>query len=194
MGSGWQCVVIDPGHGGKDQGAIGKHNVTEAELNLLIALKVEQYLARMGYPVVLTRKEDTYVSLEERAAVSANHSGCVFLSIHCNASTTPSARGYEIWMQHPERATATASATLASCLNTWFGIATGLSQRGVKYQCDKEKEFYVLRKPQVPSVLVECGFVTNDTECFLLEQEWFREKCAFGILIALEKFLTLGLT
>jgi N-acetylmuramoyl-L-alanine amidase len=98
LGLGVSRVVIDPGHGGHDPGAIsGK--VTEADLVLDIALRLEKLLlARPGIEVVLTRRTDTYVPLEERTAIANRERADLFLSIHANASRRKEARGIETYI------------------------------------------------------------------------------------------------
>ncbi|MBI2222291.1 MAG: N-acetylmuramoyl-L-alanine amidase [Acidobacteria bacterium] len=97
LGLGVARVVVDPGHGGHDPGAIA-HRVTEAQLVLDVALRLEKLLLKQrGGDVVLTRRADVFVPLEERTAL-ANRSGAdLFLSIHANASENTSARGVETY-------------------------------------------------------------------------------------------------
>ena len=90
-------VVIDPGHGGHDPGAKTK-GLTEADLVLDVALRLEQLLAKQdGFEVVLTRRVDTFVPLEERTAIANREGADLFLSIHANASTNSAARGVETY-------------------------------------------------------------------------------------------------
>jgi N-acetylmuramoyl-L-alanine amidase len=97
LGLGVSRIVIDPGHGGHDPGAKGR-GVTEAELVLDIALRLEKLLAKLpGIEVVLTRREDQFVSLQERTAIANREGADLFLSIHANASGVASARGVETY-------------------------------------------------------------------------------------------------
>jgi N-acetylmuramoyl-L-alanine amidase len=97
LGLGISRIVIDPGHGGHDPGAQVR-GLNEAELVLDIALRLEQLLSREpGVGVVLTRRSNTYVALEQRTAIANRSSADLFLSIHANASATPSARGFETY-------------------------------------------------------------------------------------------------
>lgn len=97
LGLGVSRIVIDPGHGGRDPGALGK-GVSEAELVLDIALRLEKLLARQpGVEVVLTRRTDAYVPLEERTAIANREQADLFLSIHANASRNVQARGVETY-------------------------------------------------------------------------------------------------
>ncbi|NPA79651.1 MAG: N-acetylmuramoyl-L-alanine amidase [Thermotogae bacterium] len=95
-------VVIDPGHGGKDAGAVG-NGYREKDINLSVALKVAALLREKGYRVILTRSKDRYVSLYSRARL-ANRSGAhLFVSIHCNASRDPNASGMETYFLSESR-------------------------------------------------------------------------------------------
>src|SRR5205085_9400969 len=86
-------IVIDPGHGGHDPGARGK-SITEAELVLDIALRIEKLLQKVeGTEVILTRHTDEFVPLQERTAIANREGADLFLSIHANASPTASAHG-----------------------------------------------------------------------------------------------------
>jgi len=97
LGLGVTRIVIDPGHGGHDPGARG-NGISEAELVLDVAKRLEELLAReQEFEVVLTRRTDAYVALEERTALANKNSADLFLSIHANASTAPSARGIETY-------------------------------------------------------------------------------------------------
>jgi N-acetylmuramoyl-L-alanine amidase len=97
LGLGVARIVIDPGHGGHDPGALGKR-INEADLVLDIALRLEKLLARQpGVEVVLTRRTDVYVPLEERTAIANREGADLFLSIHANASRNRQARGVETY-------------------------------------------------------------------------------------------------
>ena len=89
-------VVLDPGHGGHDPGAMGK-GLNEADLTLDVALRLEALLQAEGLEVVLTRRTDVYVPLEERTAIANRENADLFLSIHANASRNTSAQGVETY-------------------------------------------------------------------------------------------------
>ena len=98
LGLGVSRIVIDPGHGGKDPGAPGS-KTTEAAVVLDVALRVEKILAAEGgVEVVLTRRTDTFVPLEERTAMANNHAADLFLSIHANSSRNRKAAGVETYI------------------------------------------------------------------------------------------------
>lgn len=90
-------VVIDPGHGGRDAGAIGPHGVREKDVALAIARDLAQRLRALGFSVILTRKNDSYVSLDERTRIANQARADLFVSIHCNAARRRTLSGVETW-------------------------------------------------------------------------------------------------
>ncbi len=96
LGLGVARIVIDPGHGGQDPGAQGK-NLNEADLTMDVSLRLEKLLQQDGFDVVLTRRTDVYVPLEERTAIANRENADLFLSIHANASRNEAARGVETY-------------------------------------------------------------------------------------------------
>ncbi|MEO0088757.1 MAG: N-acetylmuramoyl-L-alanine amidase [candidate division WOR-3 bacterium] len=96
---GIKLVVIDPGHGGKDPGAIGKMGTKEKDLNLKIARKLKKYLEKYGLDVILTRNSDIFLSLSERAKIANDNKADLFISIHCNSAPKKNsyASGFEVY-------------------------------------------------------------------------------------------------
>jgi N-acetylmuramoyl-L-alanine amidase len=90
-------VVIDPGHGGHDSGALGPSGKKEKDVSLAISKKVAQQLRDAGLEVLLTRDKDTFVRLEDRASFANDHRGDLFISIHCNSATSRKLRGIETY-------------------------------------------------------------------------------------------------
>lgn len=90
-------VVVDPGHGGRDTGAIGPHGVREKDVALAIARAMAQRLRALGFTVILTRKDDSYVSLDERTRIANQARADLFVSVHCNAARRRTLSGVETW-------------------------------------------------------------------------------------------------
>jgi N-acetylmuramoyl-L-alanine amidase len=91
-------IVIDPGHGGKDPGAVGPHGLAEKDVNLLLAQELAEILRESyGYEVLLTRMDDTFIPLEERAKLANRCDADLFISLHCNASTSSKLKGFEVY-------------------------------------------------------------------------------------------------
>jgi N-acetylmuramoyl-L-alanine amidase len=97
LGLKYRRVVIDAGHGGHDTGAIGPSGVREKDVALAIALKLKERLLALGLDVMLTRDDDTYVHLEERASIANTAKGDLFISVHCNAAPRKELRGIETY-------------------------------------------------------------------------------------------------
>lgn len=97
-----RLVILDPGHGGADEGAVA-HGMRESDLNLDVALRTRAYLEGQGIPVRLTREEDSFLSLQARADMANRHPESLFVSIHFNAFRDPSVHGLETFLLAPDR-------------------------------------------------------------------------------------------
>jgi N-acetylmuramoyl-L-alanine amidase len=144
LGLGISRIVIDAGHGGHDPGAKGK-SVTEAELVLDVALRLEKLLQKVpGVEVILTRRTDEFVVLEERPAIANRESADLFLSIHANASTNAQARGIETYFQNfanPQSAAAVAArenATSALAMGALPDVVKAIARNN---KVDESREF-----------------------------------------------------
>lgn len=174
-------IVLDPGHGGKDPGAVnGKYH--EADANLAIAKKVGAKLKAKGYNVKYTRTKDVYFSLEERCRMSNKWDADIFVSIHCNAATNKEASGIETWRYS---SVGRMTKNLAENVQTKLISATGWKDRGVK----KSSTLYVLKKTVASAILVEAGFISTDAECKKLFSETWQNKIANGIVRGIERTL-----
>jgi len=172
-------VFIDAGHGGSDPGTVW-YGFQEKTANIDIALRVKAKLEAGGFYVYMTRTGDIARTLDERVAL-ANASGAdIFISIHNNASISPAANGTETyWCSNG----VSGSSQLANFIQTNVVSAAGRVSRGVK-----TADFRVIKYTKMPAALVECAFVSNQTECSLLKTPEFREKLASGIYQGIRKF------
>ena len=193
-------IVLDPGHGGSEPGAVGPSGLTEATVNLDIAHRAARRLRELGASVVLTRSSDVRVTLQSRAAIATALRPLAFLSIHHNAAPvgTSDRPGSELYHQlaSPE------SKRLAGLL--WEEYQQELAPFGVDWavgdqpgararqSIDTGDDFYgVLRRTQgVPAVLSEAAFISNPAEDALLGTESFREAEAKAIADAFVRFVT----
>lgn len=174
-------VCIDPGHGGHDPGAVGG-GVKEKDIALSVAKQIGAYLEVWGYAVMLTREDDTFVSLSGRAVKANSWGADLFISVHCNSAGDESANGMEVYV-HTTRSAASTRA--ANAIYDRLLPASGLRGRGVK-----AKDLAVLRETKMPAVLVELGFVSNpDDRAKLTYSAWQDDAAkaiADGILEALK--------
>jgi N-acetylmuramoyl-L-alanine amidase len=169
-----KVIVLDPGHGGSDSGAQAS-GIIEKELNLDIALRTKSLLENAGFSVIMTRTTDTYVSLAGRAAIANISNADIFISIHGNAFNR-SARGVEtFWYGKFEKAN---SMRLANLLQNNVVSKTNISNRRVA-----EGNFHVIRETEIPSALVEVGFIDNPSDAAKLKQSKYRQLAAEGIML-----------
>lgn len=175
-------VVIDPGHGGSDVGAEygGRY---EKDDNLALALLVEEKLDAMGIEALLTRDDDSYISLEKRCRIANRKQAQLFVSLHRNSAA--GANGVEIWVSSEEPE---ADVELAQCILDGLDAA-GISQnRGVKSgYAQGSGNYYVNSHTDMPSCLVELGFINSDADNALYDKNL--EVYAEAIAKAIEKSL-----
>jgi N-acetylmuramoyl-L-alanine amidase len=160
-------VVIDAGHGGSDRGGIPGQRIPEKEMTLDVAQRLKTLLATSGYRVVMTRDSDVFVPLPTRVAIANSYANAIFVCIHFNSAKRMGAGGIETYFFSRE------SLPLASAIHYYVAGGAPSSNRGVR-----RRGFYVLRKTRVPSVLVECGFLTNPTEGEYVQTSTYRQKLA----------------
>lgn len=148
----FSTVVIDAGHGGKDGGCVW-NGLLEKRLCLDVAKRLESELKERGLRVVMTRRTDTFVELDERAEIANRYARSVFVSIHFNACRTTDISGMEVFYR------GSAGKTLAKAILRSMDKRLTGSNRGVSYGNLK-----VLRSTLMPAVLVEAGFLSNKKE------------------------------
>ena len=171
LGSGdFHTVIIDPGHGGHDLGGRSVRGLNEKDLALDTAKRLKKALEWRGFRVIITRKADYFITLGQRVAVSNGSSNSIFVSVHYNWDRGSSGHGVETYYYLPR------AARLAANVQRELPAAYGTRNRGVK-----QRGFYVLRKNRRPSILVECGFVSNPAENAALQSGSGRQKIADAI-------------
>ena len=161
-----KTITIDPGHGGHDPGAVG-NGLQEKEINLSIALKVQKILKQKGINVVMTRTNDTFLSLSERVDVAVRKNADTFVSIHTNSAAAASASGTETYFSSAALNSRSAdSKQLATFIQNRLYPALGTKDRKVK-----DAGFQVIKKNPLPAVLVELGFISNSSDASKLGSE-----------------------
>ena len=163
-------VVIDAGHGGFDRGGISGQRVAESTMNLDVALRLRSILEASGYHTVMTRDRDVFIPLGTRVAIANAYRDAIFVCIHFNATPRRSASGIETYFYSSQ------SLGLASAIHYYVAGGAPSANRGVR-----RRGFYVLRNTRIPSVLVECGFLTNPTEAQAAQDASYRQKLALEI-------------
>ncbi|MNI20543.1 N-acetylmuramoyl-L-alanine amidase LytC precursor [compost metagenome] len=179
--SGRKLVVLDAGHGAKDSGAVGVTGKYEKNFNLAVVLKAAALLKQENMvDVVLTRSDDTFLELKERAGMANNLKADLFISVHANSGSSSAASGSETYYQRA------ASKALANVMHKYLVQATGLSDRGVRYG-----NFHVIRETTMPAVLLEVGYLSNKGDESLLFSEDLQNKVAAGIVAGIKEYLKL---
>jgi len=184
-------VIIDPGHGGNDPGAVNEQaGLREADVNLNLAVLISDLigLGDYSYRVALTRKDDSFVSLETRCYMANDAHAAAFVSIHCNAAQDKNARGHEVWTNPGQ----TKADILATELFTGLGAFMPKSKARPDYDDgdpDKETNFYVLRHTLMPAALVEVEFISNDAAAGYLKNQGNLRRIAFAMVDAIEFYL-----
>lgn len=176
-------VVIDPGHGGKDPGNLNqtKGMKVEKELNLLISLKLGQYIKQyLGHKVevVYTRETDVFVEVRDRVVIGNNANADYFISIHCNSAKNPDVFGTETHIHNLE---SKVSRELGLEIEKQFKTRAGRNSRGLKLRPDRVRNLMVLKDSNMPAVLVETGFMTNKAEEAYLNSERGQDLIASAI-------------
>src|SRR6202022_1806267 len=163
-------VVIDAGHGGHDRGGIPRQRVPEKTMTLDVAQRLKAVLQSYGYSVVMTRDSDVFVTLGNRVAIANSYRDAIFVCIHFNATPRSAASGIETYFYSSQ------SLPLASAIHYYVASGAPTANRGVR-----RRGFFVLRRTAIPSVLVECGFLTNPTEAQYAQNSAYRQKLALEI-------------
>ncbi len=162
-------IVIDPGHGGSDHGAI-RNNISEKNITLDISKRVQKLLEKKGYEVYMTRDKDETVSLQERVDISENVNPDIFVSIHVNSSNSESPHGLETHY-YKDNSLQLAKTVHASMLNNISANNRGLFK----------SKFYVINHTTAPAILVEIGFLSNPSERAQLVTESRKQATAKAI-------------
>lgn len=171
-------IFIDPGHGGPDPGAVG-NGVTEQNVNLNVALELQRLLNSAGYSTMIYRTNNTEnvlsnknADLSNRANMANNWGADYFVSIHTNSSLNPGANGAEVYVYRlGGRSEALAQSVLNSIVST-----LGSKNNGVR-----QANFAVLKRTDMPSILIELGYLTNPTEALNLNSPAWQRAVAKAI-------------
>jgi N-acetylmuramoyl-L-alanine amidase len=216
---GIRTIVIDPGHGGKEVGAIGPGGLMEKDVTLMVARKLASALAaKTGARVVLTREDDSLVSLDQRTSIANQYKADLFLSVHMNAAVVKDARGSETYFLSLEasdelakKAAETENASASSAASDLNLILWDLAQQAylgessrfaqsiqeelnsatsVANRGVKQAPFKVLVGATMPAALVEVGFISNPEEETKLKSEEFQNLMVEALTRAVQRYKT----
>lgn len=150
-----RIIVLDAGHGAHDPGT-SKNKVTEKSITLKVAALVESKLKNAGANVIMTRSNDSFLTLEQRTEFAKKNYAETFVSIHVNSASSTSAKGTETYFDSTTNANSAESKSLATFIQKNLVKNADMNDRGVK-----DERFYVIRNNNIASVLVELAFLTN---------------------------------
>lgn len=181
-------IIIDPGHGGEDKGTESpfKPSYQEKSLTLATSRIVRDFLKQMGYQTQMTRSDDTYIPLKMRASIANEAKPALFVSIHYNSAPSKEANGIEIFYYRSEtdKERTEASKRLASVVLDKVIERTQAKSRGVK-----TANFAVIRETNMPAVLIEGGFLTNQEEMQKIKDPAYIKQLALGIAQGVDQFV-----
>ena len=198
----FQTVVLDAGHGGQDGGGHSANGV-EKDYTLDVIRNLKKALESKGLKVILTREDDAYLPLEDRAQRANATTDSILVSVHFNSSTDPGAAGMEVFSMTPRGAASTADATVTSeqfsqmpgndfdDASLALGTCVQHSLLGHLSQADrgvKRARFAVLRLTHSPSILIEGGFLTNPSESQRINNALWRENLADAIAVGVQSY------
>lgn len=185
-----KTIVIDPGHGGSDPGAVGLNKTFEKTMTLSMSLKLRDALAQKGARVVMTRTTDVDVhshnatakqELQARVDVAERAKADIFVSVHHNASTNRALGGIATYYTPNTQY----DTMLAKAIQNRMAGASGLQNNGIK-----TAEFYVTKRSSMPAVLLEIAFISNPKEEALLNSNWFQNKIVASIVQGIEDYFS----
>jgi len=183
-------IVIDVGHGGKDSGAIGINGIQEKDVVLSIANEILRLNNDLENPldIYLTRFKDTLISLSDRTKLAKALNADLFMSLHCNHSDNPDARGVEVYASRKQKEFSKPSVFIGYQIERALCEAIGYDSRGVKFA-----NFQVLRKATdyCAAVLIELGFLSNWDEESYISDNHNIGRIALSILLSIKKSIEL---
>ncbi|MBQ3053684.1 MAG: N-acetylmuramoyl-L-alanine amidase [Clostridia bacterium] len=193
-----KVVILDAGHGGEDGGASGKSGIVEKDINLKVATKLQALLEQSGCTVITSRTEDISLhtpgeekegnrkisDLDNRKKISEKYQGDIFVSIHMNTYTDPKYKGAQVFYasDSPE------SQKLAKCVQG--ELKSQIDPENTREVKDANNGIYILSGATIPSIVAECGFLSNEQEEKLLSDENYQQKLAFAIYCGIIKYFT----
>jgi N-acetylmuramoyl-L-alanine amidase len=172
-----KTIVIDPGHGGEDNGTTGASGTHEKNLTIRTAKLLYDKLKAAGANVYLTRNNDTYIPLPSRVSIARSFKADAFISLHYDSSTDRSTRGMTGFYYH------TFQKPLAEYLYTSTVNQTRLKNRGVQFG-----DFHVIRENSQKATLIELGYLSNPEEEMTVNSGQFQENAATGLYNGLARF------
>lgn len=186
-----KCIVIDAGHGGFDPGKVATDGINEKNINLAIASKLSTFLEEGGAVIRNTRVEDSSLSdskrqdLKSRAEIANNSKADIFISIHQNSFPKSNVKGAQVFYYKGSEE----GKRLASFIQNRLKEVVDINNSRIAKANDS---YYVLKQIKIPSVIVECGFLSNSVEHNKLISSEYQEKLAWAIYMGILDYFNEG--
>ena len=180
-------IVIDPGHGGKDPGAV-HGSIYEKDINLSISLKLQKALTDLGYNVIMTRETDVFVELYDRPEIANQANADLLISIHSNSNIKSEIHGLEVLYASALEATLKLDDQFPFAKSIYDNIITLTGNAGTRNIVNSPK-LAVLRRSYMPAVLIESGYMSNPAERELILTESFQNNMVSGIVNGIIQYL-----
>lgn len=191
-----RTVIIDPGHGGEDCGAIGAGGILEKDLNMAIADAMKSHLEEKGYTVVMTRTEDKMLyspeenikgmrklsDLKNRCRIAAQYPSAILVSVHMNSFGDARYSGLQVYYSDGKDESRALAGSVQSKVKAEIQPE---NNRVIK----NGKNLYILDKSPVTSILVECGFLSNAEECVKLSEKEYQNRLSFAIVCGIIEYV-----
>ena len=191
-----RVIIIDAGHGGEDSGAVGVDGSYEKDLNLQIATVLGEELKNRGYTVVYTRTEDKMLYLPEenikgmrkisdlknRCKVTEQYDDCILVSIHMNSFGASKYSGLQVYYKDDSDDSRALAGKIQNAVREEL-------QHENKRQTKSGSSLYLLENASCTAVLIECGFLTNESECEKLSQKEYQKQLSFSIICGIIEYI-----
>jgi len=189
-----KVIIIDAGHGGRDGGASGKSGLKEKDVNLSIAKKLKHYIELSGGVAIMIREEDTGLysmessnkkreDMKNRKEIIKDSNADLLVSIHLNSFPQSQYYGAQVFYFEGSEE----SQRLAKIMQEELRRVLDRNNNRVE---KSSRSYFILKDNQIPSVLVECGFLSNEREEKLLSESWYQEKIAWSIYIGIMRYFS----
>ena len=190
-----KTIIIDAGHGLPDEGAVGFKSLTEEKINLQIAIKLQKLLESSGSVVRLTRSDENGIyntdaktirnkkvsDIKNRVNLINNMNNQILVSIHLNKFSDSKYRGWQVFYKENNVESELLANKIQQSINKNINISNKRTTKPIR-------NIYIIDKSKIPSVIVECGFISNKEEATLLQKEDYQDKLVWGIYIGIQEY------
>lgn len=190
-----KIIVIDAGHGKPDEGAVGFNGTTEEAITLSIALKLQKYIEQSGAKVILTRSDENGIysldsksirnkkvsDIKNRVDIGNNSDADIFISIHLNKFPSEIYKGWQTFYQKSNEN----SKNLAKYIQDDLSKNIEFKNNRIPMPIS---DIYIMEHVKIPTVIIECGFLSNPQEAEMLKGEDYQNKLSWGIFVAIQDY------